>query len=113
MQLRRIHFSTAAVTKNPVVQIFFIHFFIDNSNANNSLYALSCPNFNLGQLKVCKLMFALELSMKRWIKKIWAAGFSVIPAIIAFGFSVKSVSQKLDVYAKLMLGLTNSKYLVS
>ena len=44
---------------------FFIHFFIDNSNANISLYALSCPNFNLGQLKVCKLMFALELSMKK------------------------------------------------
>ena len=46
---------------------FFIHFFIDNSNANISLYALSCPNFNLGQLKVCKLMFALELSMKNKI----------------------------------------------
>ena len=25
---------------------FFIHFFIDNSNANISLYALSCPTFN-------------------------------------------------------------------
>ena len=47
---------------------FFIHFFIDNSNANISLYALSCPNFNLGQLKVCKLMFTLKLSMKKWIK---------------------------------------------
>ena len=32
-------------------------------------------------------MFALELSMKKWIKKNWVAGFSVIPAIIAFGFS--------------------------
>ena len=31
---------------------FYIRFFIDNSNANISLYALSCPNFNLGQLKV-------------------------------------------------------------
>ena len=44
---------------------FYIHFFIDNSNANISLYALSCPNFNLGQLKVCKLMFTLKLSMKK------------------------------------------------
>ena len=47
-------------------------------------------NFNLGQLKVYKLMFALELSMKNWIKKNWVAGFSVIPAIIAFGFSMYS-----------------------
>ena len=38
---------------------FFIHFFIDNSNANISLHALSCPNFNLGQLKAYKLTFAL------------------------------------------------------
>jgi hypothetical protein len=30
-------------------------------------------------------MFALELSMKKRIKN-WVAGFSVIPAIIAFGF---------------------------
>ena len=65
MQLRRRHFSTAGSTKNPAIQKLFIHFFIDNSNANISLYALSCPNFNLGQLKVCKLMFALELSMKK------------------------------------------------
>ena len=34
-------------------------------------------------------MFALELSMKKGIKKNWVAGFSVIPAIIAFGFSVR------------------------
>ena len=46
---------------------FYIHFFIDNLNANISLYALSCPNFNLGQHKVCKLMFTLRLSMKKWI----------------------------------------------
>jgi hypothetical protein len=32
-------------------------------------------------------MFALELSMKKVIKKNWGAGFLVIPAIIAFGFS--------------------------
>ena len=51
--------------ENPAHQKFYIHFFIDNSNANISLYALSCPNFNLGQLKVCKLMFTLKLSMKR------------------------------------------------
>ena len=43
------------------------------------------PNFNLGQLKVYKLMFALELSMN---KKIKVAGFSVIPAIISFGFTL-------------------------
>ncbi len=49
MQLWRKHFSNTGITKNP---------------ANISLYILSCPNFNLGQLKVYKLMFALELSMK-------------------------------------------------
>ena len=27
--------------------------------------------------------------MKKWIKKNWVAGFSVIPAIIAFGFSIE------------------------
>ena len=65
MQLRRSHFSTAGISKNPAHQKFYIHFFIDNSNANISLYALSCPNLDLGQLKVFKLMFALELSMKK------------------------------------------------
>ena len=42
--------------ENQAVQKFYIHFFIDNSNADISLYALSCPNFYLGQHKVCKLM---------------------------------------------------------
>ena len=65
MQLRRRHFLTAGMTKNPAIQKFYVHFFIDNSNANINLYALSCPNFNLGQLKVCKLMFTLKLSMKK------------------------------------------------
>ena len=65
MQLWRSHFSTAGISKNPANQKFFIHFFIDNSNANIRLYALSCLNLDLGQLKVCKLMFALELSMKK------------------------------------------------
>jgi hypothetical protein len=32
-------------------------------------------------------MFALELSMKKLIIKNWVAGFSFIPAIIAFGFN--------------------------
>ena len=65
MQLWRSHFSTAGISENQAHQKFYIHFFIDNSNANISLYALSCPNLDLGQLKVCKLMFALELSMKK------------------------------------------------
>ena len=65
MQLRGSHFSTAGISKNPAHQNFFIHLFIDNSNANISLYALSCPNLDLGQLKVCKLIFALELLMKK------------------------------------------------
>ena len=65
MQLRRRHFSTAGITKNPAIQKFYIHFFIDNSNANISLYTLSCPDFNLGQLKVYKMKFTLELSMKK------------------------------------------------
>ena len=33
----------AGITENPETQFFFIHFFIDNSNANISLYTLSCP----------------------------------------------------------------------
>ena len=64
MQLRRRHFPNMGITENPADQIFYIHFLIDNSNANINLYTLSCPNFNLEQFKVYKLMFALELSMK-------------------------------------------------
>ena len=55
----------AGITENPAIQIFLIHFFIDNSNANTSLYTLSCSKLKFGQLKVYKLMFALELSMKK------------------------------------------------
>ena len=51
--------------ENPAHQNFFIHFFIDNSNVNFILYNLSCPKLKSGQLKVYKLMFALELSMKK------------------------------------------------
>ena len=79
MQLRRRHFLTVVITKNPAIQKFYIHFFIDNPNASISLYALSCPNFNLGQLKVCKLMSALDLSMKKLIKKkldCWIFGYT-------------------------------------
>ena len=65
MQLRRRQFSTAGITKNPAIQKFFIHFFIDNSNANISLHTLSCPELKFGQLKAYTLMFALELSMKK------------------------------------------------
>ena len=50
----------AGTTENPA-----IHFFIDDSNANISLYTLSCPKLKFGQLKVYKLIFALELSMKK------------------------------------------------
>ena len=42
MQLRRRHFLNMVITKNPAHQKIFIHFFIDNSNANISLYTLSC-----------------------------------------------------------------------
>ena len=76
----------AGIAKNPVVQEFFIHFFIDNSNPNISLHTLSCPKLKFGQLKAYKLMFGLELSMKKLINFFWIAGFSVIPAIIASGF---------------------------
>ena len=65
MQLRRRHFLTAGLTKNPANQKFYIHFFIDKSNANISLYTLSCPDFNLGQLRLYKMKFTLELSMKK------------------------------------------------
>ena len=60
---------------------FHIHFFIDNFNVNISLHTLSCPKLKFGQLKAYKLMFALELSMKKWIKKFWIAGFLVKPAV--------------------------------
>ena len=65
MQLRRSHFSTAGISKNPAHQKFYIHFFIDNYNANISLHTLSCPKSKFGQLKAYRLMFALELSMKK------------------------------------------------
>ena len=65
MQLRRRHFLNTGITENPADQIFYIHFFINNSNANISLYALSCPKLKFGQLKIYKVMFALELSMKK------------------------------------------------
>ena len=55
----------AGITENPAIQKKFIHFFIDNSNANISLHTLSCPKLKFGQLKAYKLMFALELSMKK------------------------------------------------
>ena len=51
--------------ENPATQKFYIHFFMDNSNVNFILYNLSCPKLKSGQLKVYKLMFALELSMKK------------------------------------------------
>ena len=51
--------------QNPATQKFYIHFFIDNFNANISLHILSCPKSKFGQLKAYKLMFALELSMKK------------------------------------------------
>ena len=63
MQLLRINFSTAGITKNPAIQKCFIHFFIDNSNANISFYTSSCPNFNLGQLKLYKMDCPIELWM--------------------------------------------------
>ena len=65
MQLRRRHFLNTVITENQAVQKFYIHFFIDNSNVNFILYTLSCPKLKSGQLKVYKLMFALELSMKK------------------------------------------------
>ena len=55
----------AGITENPAIQFFFIHSFIDNSNANNSLHTLICPKLKFGLLKAYKLMFALELSIKK------------------------------------------------
>ena len=78
MQLRRKHFSTAGITKNPAHQKFYIHFFIDSFNVNISLHTLSCPKLKFGQLKAYKLMFAFELSMKKLIKIFWIAGLMVI-----------------------------------
>ena len=42
---------------------------------------------NTRDFTVYKLMFELELSIEKLIKKNRSAGFLVIPAIIAFGFS--------------------------
>ena len=53
--------------QNPAHQKFYIHFFIDNFNINISLHSLSCPELKFGQVKAYKLMFALELSMKKQI----------------------------------------------
>ena len=50
-------------------------------------------------------MFELELSIEKRIKKIRAAGFSVIPAIIAFGFSY---SHCLLIYNTVIYRLPNS-----
>ena len=51
--------------QNPAIQKFYIHFFINNFNVNVSLHTLNCPKLKFGQLKAYKLMFALELSMKK------------------------------------------------
>ena len=67
MQLWRRHFPNTVITENPAIQKFYIHFFIDNSNANMSLHTLSCPKLEFGQLKAYKLMLALELSIKKSI----------------------------------------------
>ena len=65
MHLQARHFSTAGITKNPAIQKFYINFFIDNFNVNISLHTLSCPKLKFGQLKAYKLLFSLELSMKK------------------------------------------------
>ena len=65
MQLRRRHFPNTVITKNLAHQKFYIHFFTDNSIVNFILYTLRYPKLKSGQLKVNKLMFALELSMKK------------------------------------------------
>ena len=70
MQVRRRYFLTAGITKNPATQKFYIHFFIDNSNANISLYALSCPKLKFGQLKAYILMFAFRIINEKMNKKI-------------------------------------------
>ena len=58
---------------------FFIYFFIDNSNSNISLYALSCPNFNLGQLKVLQTDVYIKIINEKMNKKFWMAGFWSYP----------------------------------
>ena len=67
MQLWHKHFSTVDITKNPGIKKIFIHFFIDDSNANISLYDLICPNFDLGQLKVWKLSFGYTSGNCFWL----------------------------------------------
>ena len=60
MQLRRRHFPNTVITKNQATQKFCIHFFIDSSNANISLYTISCPDFHLGQLRLYKMKFSAD-----------------------------------------------------
>ena len=47
----------AGITENPAARIFFIHFSIDNSFANISLYALSCSKLNFGYYLTFKINF--------------------------------------------------------
>ena len=44
------------------------------------------PKFNLGQLNVYKLMFAIKLLMEKRINFFWSAGFSDLPVINATVF---------------------------
>ena len=47
----------AGITENPATQIFFIHFSIDNFNANISLYTLSCPKLKFRYYLTFEIMF--------------------------------------------------------
>ena len=50
-------------------------------------------------------MFAIKLSMEKWIKKIWAAGFSDLPAINATVVSkVQAFSEHMNFMSTQMWG---------
>ena len=48
--------------QNPAGQIFYIHFFIDNPNANISLYTLSCPELKFRLYLHLKVVYAIIVS---------------------------------------------------
>ena len=63
--MRKAKSNYRGYDQNPANQKIFIHFFIDNFNVNIRLHILSCSKLKFGQLKAYKLMFALELSIKK------------------------------------------------
>ena len=50
------------ITENPAAQIVFIHLLNDDSNANISLYTLSCPELKFRLYLRLKVVYAIIVS---------------------------------------------------